>query len=675
MSVLPMKRVLICAMKKDRKAILELLQRAGLVEMKNSIPDDEVFSRQDTSSARAIFQKNAQLAAQALAVLDEHAPEKAGLLAGLEGRRTLSVSEYEKLVGTRDTAVQDCMQLASLEKEYVEACAGIPKLEAQRIALEPWLSYDLPLDFTGTKTTAVFTGTLPGTQSLQAIYDKLEEYAPSAEKKDVQVISTSPQQTCIFVICSTKDASAIQDALHKMNFAKPPASSMNPAQETERIGKQIEALQASSEELHQRIASYAEKRTQLRFAEDYFTMRADKYEVISGLAQSRRTFVLEGYLPAKQAQALEQTLTKRFDASVECFDPSPDEDVPVILKNNGFASPVESVVESYSLPSQGEIDPTSLVALMYYFLFGMMLGDAAYGIIMVLACGIVLHKFKNMESGMHNFLKMFLYCGISTTVWGFLFGSFFGDAVNVIAKTFFGCADGQVTFPALWFEPIKSPMRMLTFCFAVGVFHLFLGLGTKLYECIKAGNILDGIYDCVFWYMLVGGAIVYLLSMSMFTTMLGVSFTVPPVGGTIAAWAAGIGAVGIILTGGRESKNWFKRILKGLYAVYGITGYLSDILSYSRLLALGLATSVIASVFNQMGSMFGNTPVGVILFIVVFIVGHTLNIMINALGAYVHTNRLQFVEFFGKFYEGGGRKFEPFTENTKYFKIKEDITL
>ena len=160
--------------------------------------------------------------------------------------------------------------------------------------------------------------------------------------------------------------------------------------------------------------------------------------------------------------------------------------------------------------------------------------------------------------------------------------------------------------------------------------------------------------------------------MSMFTDMLGLGFTLPPAAGTASAAVAAVGLVGVVLTSGRESRNWGKRILKGLYGAYGITSYLSDILSYSRLLALGLATSVISTVFNKMGSMLGDSIPGIILFILVFVIGHALNLAINAMGAYVHTNRLQFVEFFGKFYEGGGRKFSPFAEHTKYYKVKED---
>lgn len=343
----------------------------------------------------------------------------------------------------------------------------------------------------------------------------------------------------------------------------------------------------------------------------------------------------------------------------------------MLLRNNKFAQPVEGIVESYSLPGKGELDPSAVMAGFYYLLFGLMLSDAAYGLIMVFGCLYCIKKYPNMEPGLKKTLKMFMYSGISTTFWGFMFGSFFGDAVNVIATTFFNRPD--IRLAPLWFEPVSMPMKMLVFSFCFGIVHLFTGLGVKLYCSIKSGHLADGIYDVVFWYLLVGGAVIYMLTMSMFTDMLGLGFTLSPAVGQIAAAAAAVGFVGIVFTSGRESRNWGKRLLKGLYGAYGITSYLSDILSYSRLLALGLATSVISTVFNKMGSMLGNSIPGAVLFILVFVIGHALNLAINAMGAYVHTNRLQFVEFFGKFYEGGGRKFAPFAEHTKYFKVEEDI--
>lgn len=213
---------------------------------------------------------------------------------------------------------------------------------------------------------------------------------------------------------------------------------------------------------------------------------------------------------------------------------------------------------------------------------------------------------------------------------------------------------------------------MLVFSMLMGIIHLFTGLAMKAYQYAKQKAWMDILYDVGFWYMLLIGLIVFGLSTEMLPGILQLSFILPSTAGTVGIVAAGIGAVGIILTAGRESRNPFKRLLKGAYGLYGVTSYLSDVLSYSRLLALGLATGVIATVINSMGSMMGGGIGGAIVFILIFLVGHTLNMAINLLGAYVHTNRLQFVEFFGKFYEGGGRQFQPFAVHTKYYNIKEE---
>ena len=302
------------------------------------------------------------------------------------------------------------------------------------------------------------------------------------------------------------------------------------------------------------------------------------------------------------------------------------------------------------------------------FFFGLMLSDAAYGLVMTVVCAVLLWKYKRMDEGMRKQLKLFMFCGMSTTFWGVMFGSYFGDVVSVVSSTFFGHA---VTIPPLWFEPVAEPMRLLMFSFLIGLIHLFTALAVKMYQCIRAGDLWSVFSDCIFWYMLVGGGVLYLFHVDMFLSMAGISQTLPDIWADIAAVIAGIGAVGIIVFTAKGG-GIFKRLAKGAYALYGVTGWMSDILSYSRLLALGLATGVIATVFNKMGSMFGSGIVGAVIFLIVFVIGHTLNIGINLLGAYVHTNRLQFVEFFGKFYEGGGREYEPFGAKTKYYKFKEE---
>lgn len=262
-------------------------------------------------------------------------------------------------------------------------------------------------------------------------------------------------------------------------------------------------------------------------------------------------------------------------------------------------------------------------------------------------------------------------------IWGILFGGYFGDAIDVVARTFFGVSvpEGGLV-KALWFVPLNDPMRMLIYSMAFGLVHLFTGLGIKGYMLLKDKKYLDFFCDIVLWYVFLIGLLLLLIPSNIFASIAQLDTGVfpPAVAGTGKVLAI-VGVVGLVLMSGRSSKNVVLRLALGAYDVYNVTGWLSDVLSYSRLLALGLATGVIASVVNQMGSMLGGGILGAVLFIVVFIVGHTLNLAINLLGAYVHTNRLQFVEFFGKFYEGGGKAFNPFKASTKYVDVKEETYL
>ena len=671
MSKVPMKRVFICGMKKDRKQILETLQRAGVVEISFEKADDGYLETMDVMPQKVAFDRNADLAESALAILEEYAPDaEGGLLKSLEGAKDMDLAKYNAMTAKCAEFMKTANRLTALSKQIAEDKAQIPKDETRIEALKPWMSFDLPLDFQGTKETAAFVGTLPNRWDLTEVLTELGKLAPEAEGTDASIISAADEQTCVFVVCLKKDAEAVEAALKQMNFAKAQLSNLVPQQQVAALQEEIKQANADIEKCIQEIKGLASEREDLRFAADYYRMRADKYMVLNNLEQSRKAFFVNGFVPRRYAEELEKKITGSYDAVVELSDPLETDDVPVALSNGVLVDPMETVVESYSLPGKGEIDPSKIMACFYYVFFGMMLSDAGYGLLLVLGTGFVLMKVKNLKPTMKKMMKLFFYSGISTIVWGILFGSFFGDAVNVIATTFFNRPD--IAFKPLWFEPVSEPMRLLVFAFGLGIVHLFTGLFIKMYQLLKAGQVMDAIYDVVFWLMLVGGGIVYLLTMPMITGMLSLSFTLPAAAGTAAAVLAIIGLAGIVLTGGRESRNWFKRLLKGAYAAYGVTSYLSDILSYSRLLALGLATGVIAQVFNKMGSMLGATWYGILIFVLVFLIGHVLNLGINVLGAYVHTNRLQFVEFFGKFYDGGGRKFEPFTENTKYFKVKEE---
>ena len=670
MAVMPMQRIGIYALKSRRKPILELIQRRGVVEIHAEKAEDAVFRQTDTAPAKARFENNTSTLQAALEALDKLEPEKKSLLAPLEGRTPIPLSRYEETAGAAGKTLRAASRVNALWKKCADDRAEILRLEAQIRMLEPWSRLDVSMRTTGTASTAAFIGSFPAEYTEEALKAEIARGAPEIDGVAVEVLSARTQQTCAFLLCHASNGAKLEAFLRSIGFTYPADRSKKPPQaRMQDLNARIEKLRAEIDGAEAEIRTYAALRGAMQYTIDYFSMRIEKYDVLGRLWQSPHVFVITGYIPAESAPALEKELTEKFEAYVELETPAEDEDVPVKLKNNAFAAPVEGVLESYSMPGRKEIDPSTLMAVFYYFLFGMMLSDAGYGLLMVIGCGIALAKFKNMEESLRKFLKMFLYCGISTVFWGAMFGSFFGDAVTVIGKTFFNV---DIAIPALWFTPLNEPMRLLLFSFLIGVIHLFAGLGAQFYQLARQGLWKDAIFDVVFWYMLVGGGILYLLSMQMFADMVSLGFTLPAAVGTAGAIAAGIGAVGIVLTAGRESRSPFKRLLKGLYGLYGVSSYLSDILSYSRLLALGLATGVIASVFNQMGAMLGNSPAGVAVFVFAFLVGHTLNLGINVLGAYVHTNRLQFVEFFGKFFEGGSRKFNPFSAKTKYFKITEE---
>ena len=677
MAKLPMKRVEIYGLKTHRKSILEALQRYGVLEPISVDLSEDGFEKMDTSSSAATFAKARSNLEQSLEVLKKYSPEDVPLLAMFSGKKMLSVEQYYEMVDNSDRVMNIAHELNDLSKQNSELEADIAKKENSILALNPWLNLDIPMNFMGTKKTSVLIGVFPEEYELKDILEQYNEILSDEGNSqdemysvDVEIISSAPQQTCAVIICRKEKRAEIESYLRNIGFSRPQyVSTEIPANEIENLKNLIQLDKSMIEKNTKRIETQSKHRDLLKFMVDYYTMRIEKYHTLADTNQRKKFFVIYGYVPEKYTGRLEDELVRKYNAAVEISDVSEEDNPPVLLKNNSISEPVETVLETYSMPNKHEIDPTFIMSLFYYFLFGMMLSDAGYGLLMIIGCAFVILRYPDMNIGIKKTLKMFFYCGISTFIWGVLFGGFFGDAVKVISTTFFGTS---VTIPPLWFEPIKDPMRMLVFSFAVGIVHLFVGLGIKFYQMAKDGDIKGAIYDVVFWYLLVGGGVGYLLTMDMFINMAELTFRLPPEVGTAAAVCAGVGALGIILFAGRSSKNPAKRVAKGLYELYGVTGYLSDILSYSRLLALGLATGVIAQVFNQMGSMFGGGFLGAICFTLVFVIGHTLNMAINLLGAYVHTNRLQFVEFFGKFYEGGGEKFKPFSVHTNYFKFKEE---
>ena len=670
MAIVQMQRINICALKKNRKAILERLQELGAMEIDIQLEDDNLGEKQDVASSRALFERRAQTADQALAILNTYVPEKKGMLDSLAGKPLVEKELFEKAAENQDQYMATASRIVMLDKQIAESKAAVLKVQNQVEALAPWLSLTVPVSYTGTQKTAVLIGTMPNPQDQQSILNLLAGAAPDVEAVDVELISTDKDFTYLAVICMKQDAGKVEEVLRTGGFSKP----SSPVQKIpEKYKKDLEAEIAKAQEqvkqLESELAECAVSRQDLELISDYYRTRAEKYRILGEIPQTASTFAISGYVPAAKADAIVKELSEHYGAAAETEGIKEEEEPPVLLHNNRFSESVEGVLASFGLPAKGEIDPTFFTSIFYVFLFGLMLSDAAYGLIVSLACGIVLLKFPRMETNLRKSVQLFFWCGLSTLFWGVLFGGYFGDALDVISETFFG---HKISIPALWFVPLNEPMRMLLYSMLFGVIHLFTGLALKGYMYIRDHKYMDFVCDVIFWYMLLLGLIGLLIPSSMFAGIAGKQIVFPAALNAAAKWSAILGAVGIVLFSGRSSKNPALRIALGAYDLYNITGWLSDVLSYSRLLALGLATGVIASVVNQMGSMGGKSIGGVILFIIVFVIGHVFNMAINLLGAYVHTCRLQYVEFFGKFYEGGGKPFEPFKLKTKYVDLKEE---
>lgn len=647
-----MKKIELIALLTDSKKIIELLQRRGVVEI---CRNEEELPATNVTAIISEFEKFRSTAVQALDVLERYVPEKSGI-SGMLGTRT----EVEKhAFGREAMQIEKIMNSANdiirSSKIVSENEAQIAQLEIRCDMLEQWTALDVPMSFKGTATTAAFIGSVPYLTDPETLEKQLPDGC-SAE-----VISSSKVQTNVFILCSKLTEQDAADPLRKIGFI--PVSepeSRTPSELIRQYVSQQKKLRDETEKAEKHIEELADKRRELKFAVDYLQMRKDKYDVLSSLGFTETTFVLNGFIPEKYAEQLRKELEAKFTVFIEYTDPKEDDDVPVLLENSSFSAPVEGITRMYAMPSKKDVDPTPVMSFFYYLFFGMMLSDAGYGLVMLIGTTIALKKLK-LERSMEKTLTMFRNCGISTLIWGALFGSWFGDIVQVIAREFFHKEIGSI---ALWFEPMDDPIKLLLFAFGLGILHLFLGVGVSFKMAWDDGRKLDAVLDTLPIYMIVIG--VAPVGAAILTE-------VPKILKTIGTPLMIAGVVLLVLTSGRSSKSVFGKFFGGLYALYNTaTGYLSDILSYSRLLALGLATGSIASVINLIGTMPQNQVFKAVLLFVVFIGGHTVNMAINLLGAYVHTDRLQFVELFSKFYTGGGREFEPLSVNTKYIKFKEE---
>lgn len=656
-----MEKIELVAMMSESKKVIDFLQRKGIVELtSHEVPDGML--NPDTDYNISQLEKFTQTAMKAKETLSHYAPEKKSLVDSFKPPKEMELSKFLEMSEEADKTMNKCYEILKMQKSVDDAVAEQIRCRTSNEALEVWKDLDIPTRFTPTKYVTVLIGTFPDSQTDATLKAALAERIPQIEAVETEVVYTSEMQSCAAVMCLKRDADAVNEALRSMGFVKPTElSDKTPKEIIKENRVRINDLDKQIFKTQAEIADMASEHENINFLIDYFTMRADKYEQFKKVSLSDNVLYLSGYIPEKYAKKTVEQLESRFTVAITLSEPEEDEDTPVLLENNVFASGVEGITEMYSLPGKNDIDPNAIMSFFYYLFFGMMFSDAGYGLLMVIATAFILLKCKP-EGNKRKTVLMYFFCGISTMFWGIMFGSFFGDLINVIRTNYLGLPEMRLY---VWLNPQGDDLMLtMLWCFLFGIVHLFVGLAIKGYLEWRQGDKLGAICDVLSIYLAVGGAA---------PICAGMIIDVPDTVKTVGKYCALVGVVLIVLTAGRSSKGIFGKLGSGLYALYNtISGYLSDVLSYSRLLALGLVTGIIGSVVNLMGTLPENTIVKTILFIVVFVLGHAINFGINVIGAYVHTNRLQYVEFFSRFYEGGGRAFNPLKVNSATFKLKEE---
>lgn len=648
-----MGKMTILGVRGDRENVLDALMRSGAAEI---VEDYELDS---TIAHGAAFADNLDMRSRlnrTIAGLQKRFPAAKQL-----SLKKLTVSEEEFTF--TDSEETELRALVARYEELVieeEACEhAIAMLEQQIGQLVSWR--DIPLDLSVRKTshTTIIYGVFMDGVALDSFEADLLRGFPLATTYHLEEVGVFPAKVAIVTVneqlprVRTRLASCDFHEIPNLPFTGTPnATILSLEEDIDNKKEEFEIINRKLEEISDRCA-------RLMTYHDYLLVRSERAMAEEKTTDLSYTFFINVWVPDSQAESIGRDLAAQHDIAWSYRKAEKDEETPVKLKNNPIIRAFEGILEMYGAPSSQETDPMPIMAPFYMILFGMMLSDVGYGSLLMLGTAYMLFGRK-VEGKVRQMSMMLFISGISAVIWGFIFGGFFGDMVTALTM-------GKVTFPALWFNPMDSPVKLLLFSMIFGVIHLFFGLGLHIRNERMKGNLIGGLADSVTWYLIIPGLGLLLGS----GAISGDASTVATLK-TVGMWVAIAGAAFGLIFAGHGIKNPFKRLIKGLGALYGITSYLSDILSYARILALVLATSVIATVVNMLGMLVGPSVIGYIVFAVIGILGHTLNLALSSLSAFVHTSRLQYVELFGKFFVGGGSFWNPLRRKTTYVAIKDD---
>ena len=643
MAIVKMKRLRLIGLLPDRDGLLRELQRLGCVELSEPEPDPddpirETLARPDGQAlARATEQYNTLNSA--LEVLKKYAPAKGGLFTA---RPVLSEVElFDNEVYAQGLTTAD--ELLTGQREIEGLNAQRAKLELQKAALAPWLALDVPLELESDGTVSVVFGTVPARTEFTALEAELQSVSDLCQ---TFYAGKSQGLHCFLLVCHASAEEALLTALQPYGFNRVSMKGWTgtAVDNDRRLDGEMTGLDAQLKQSAERLAGYADRREILQRSADRAAQDMAREEAAGRLVDTERTFFLTGWVPESAETGLTELLG-RYTCAWETEVPAEADypQVPIKLKNNKLTQPLNMVTEMYSLPAYNTVDPNPLMAPFFVLFYGIMMADMGYGLLMMLASLIVTKKAKPRGT-MGNMFRLAGLCGVTTFIFGALTGGFFGDFIPQLAKLINPAS--TLELPSL-FTPLNDTLMILVGSMALGFVHIVTGMAIGFIQKVKHGQLLDGIFEEVTWWIVFAGIALMVLKVTNLVLYVGLALVV----------------IGPLVTG----KGFGK--ITGIFAsLYNhVTGYFGDILSYSRLMALMLAGSVIAQVFNTLGAIPGN----IVVFVIISMAGNALNFALNLLGCYVHDLRLQCLEYFGKFYEDGGRPFQPLRIYAQHYDIKQ----
>ncbi len=673
MAVSAMRRLSFIGLEKDKKNIINRLTELGVVELSRfdaagaeaeEAQDDE---ERTVSPAVAEYLQAQSRVRNVLEILSDYDERKKELF---HTRKQISRTAFLRVVQAREELLSYAQDIESVTSEIGTRTTEINRLQASAMNLSVWSGCPCDLSCTETAATRIVYGTAGSADQWNRMTDEAEESGLLCWFQQVY----AEKSGVLFVLVFHKSQEeAVMTLFRRYDCIRHDFQGYHgtPSLCTEQLSDRIDDEREEIARLSRKLKNYARYIEDFETLVDYYTIQIDQEGAARKMGTTKYTFAFEGWIPAKAEKALVTELPADYTCHMELRDPKEDEIPPTLLENGIWGSSVESVVKMYSTPSYFEYDPCNVAGFFYILFFGFMLSDAGYGLLLTIATAFLLKK-KKLENSMRRFLTLFFFCGLSTVFWGALFGGWFGNLIETVTLKKFALGP-------IWFNPLDNPEKLLAFAILLGMIHVYAGLALKAVNLIRRRKWLDAVCDVGFWYIFFTGEALYLLPYIPYVGKMEIAQTLSPYGLYLLA----AGFVLILFTKGRKAKNIFVRIFGGITCVYSLVDMLSDALSYSRLMAMGLATSVIINVFNEIAAMAGGLTagapagqliIGFIIFTIIFIVANAFNLVINALGSYVNSCRLMYIEFFGKFFEGDGKEFEPLRQNTEYILVSDEAS-